>query len=95
MGAYAEKDAVALETLTPFMHSPAAFAYLKPLSTALDGIPALAVTHVVHQPGGSLPTSCYPEQRLDMTGVLDYADAARDATAWPRWLAGAIAGIAR
>jgi tRNA pseudouridine55 synthase len=26
------------------MHSPAAFAYLKPLSTALDGIPALAVT---------------------------------------------------
>ena len=33
-----------LETLTPFMHSPAAFAYLRPLSTALDGIPALAVT---------------------------------------------------
>ena len=31
-------------TLTPFMHSPAAFAYLKPLSTALDGIPALAVS---------------------------------------------------
>jgi tRNA pseudouridine55 synthase len=26
------------------MHSPAAFAYLKPLSTALDGIPALAVS---------------------------------------------------
>ncbi|HWY62611.1 MAG TPA: tRNA pseudouridine(55) synthase TruB [Rhizomicrobium sp.] len=44
LGGYAEKDAVALETLTPFMHSPAAFAYLKPLSTALDGIPALAVT---------------------------------------------------
>ena len=39
-----EKDAVGLETLTPFMHSPAAFAYLKPLSTALDGIPALAVS---------------------------------------------------
>jgi tRNA pseudouridine55 synthase len=44
LGGYAEKDAVALETLTPFMHSPAAFAYLKPLSTALDGIPALAVS---------------------------------------------------
>jgi len=44
LGPFQEKEAVALETLTPFMHSPAAFAYLKPLSTALDGIPALAVT---------------------------------------------------
>jgi tRNA pseudouridine55 synthase len=44
LGGFDEKDAVALETLTPFMHSPAAFAYLKPLSTALDGIPALAVS---------------------------------------------------
>lgn len=44
VGGFMEKDAVGLETLTPFMHSPAAFAYLKPLSTALDGIPALAVT---------------------------------------------------
>ena len=43
LGAWEEKDAVSLDTLTPFMHSPAAFAYLKPLSTALDGIPALAV----------------------------------------------------
>jgi len=44
IGALDEKDAVGLETLTPFMHSPAAFAYLKPISTALDGIPALAVS---------------------------------------------------
>jgi tRNA pseudouridine55 synthase len=44
IGAFQEKDAVGLETLTPLLHSPAAFAYLKPLSTALDGIPALAVT---------------------------------------------------
>lgn len=44
IGGFLEKDAVGLETLTSFMHSPAAFAYLKPLSTALDGIPALAVT---------------------------------------------------
>jgi tRNA pseudouridine55 synthase len=44
IGVFGEKDAVALETLTPFMHSPAAFAYLRPLSTALDGIPALAVS---------------------------------------------------
>src|ERR1700761_4852832 len=43
-GPFAEKDAIPLDRLTPFMHSPAAFAYLKPLSTALDGIPALAVT---------------------------------------------------
>jgi tRNA pseudouridine55 synthase len=44
LGGLDEKDAVALETLTPFMHSPAAFAYLRPLSTVLDGIPALAVS---------------------------------------------------
>ena len=44
LGGFREKDATALESLTPFMHSPAAFAYLKPLSTALDGIPALAVS---------------------------------------------------
>jgi tRNA pseudouridine55 synthase len=44
LGGWEEKDAVALDTLTPFMHSPAAFAYLKPLVTALDGIPALAVS---------------------------------------------------
>ena len=44
IGGFLEKDSVGLETLTPFMHSPAAFAYLKLLSTALDGIPALAVT---------------------------------------------------
>jgi tRNA pseudouridine55 synthase len=44
LGSWAEKDAVGLDTLTPFMHSPAAFGYLRPLSTALDGIPALAVS---------------------------------------------------
>jgi len=44
LGSWCEKDAVGLDTLTPFMHSPAAFGYLRPLSTALDGIPALAVS---------------------------------------------------
>ena len=44
LGPFSEKDATPLESLTPLMHSPAAFAYLKPLSTALDGIPALAVS---------------------------------------------------
>ncbi|HVZ27859.1 MAG TPA: tRNA pseudouridine(55) synthase TruB [Rhizomicrobium sp.] len=44
LGAFEEKDAVSLEAITPFMHSPAAFGYLRPLSTALDGIPALAVS---------------------------------------------------
>src|SRR4051812_37147610 len=44
LGPWAEKDAVGLDTLPPFMHSPAAFGYLRPLSTALDGIPALAVS---------------------------------------------------
>jgi tRNA pseudouridine55 synthase len=44
LGGWDEKTAVGLATLTPFMHSPAAFGYLRPLSTALDGIPALAVS---------------------------------------------------
>jgi tRNA pseudouridine55 synthase len=44
IGGFQEKDAVPLETLRGFMHSPAAFEHLRPLSTALDGIPALAVT---------------------------------------------------
>ena len=44
LGSWYEKSAVGLDTLTPFMHSPAAFGYLRPLSTALDGIPALAVS---------------------------------------------------
>jgi tRNA pseudouridine55 synthase len=44
LGSWDEKDAVGLDHLAPFMHSPAAFGYLRPLSTALDGIPALAVS---------------------------------------------------
>lgn len=49
------------------------------------------VNHVVQAPGGSLPTSCVPYQRLDVAAVLDYADAASDPVAWQRWLANAIA----
>jgi tRNA pseudouridine55 synthase len=44
IGGFKENDAVPLETLRGFMHSPAAFEHLRPISTALDGIPALAVT---------------------------------------------------
>ncbi|MGH6869891.1 MAG: tRNA pseudouridine(55) synthase TruB [Rhizomicrobium sp.] len=44
IGGFCENDAVPLETLRGFMHSPAAFEHLRPISTALDGIPALAVT---------------------------------------------------
>jgi tRNA pseudouridine55 synthase len=44
IGGFHEKDAVPLETLQRSMHSPAAFEHLRPISTALDGIPALAVT---------------------------------------------------
>lgn len=43
-GPFAEKDAIALETLEGFMHSPAAFEHLRPIATALDGIPAVAVS---------------------------------------------------
>jgi glutaconate CoA-transferase subunit A len=45
------------------------------------------VTHVAEVPGGSLPTSCFPQHRLDLAGVLDYADAAGEPGAWTRWLA--------
>ena len=49
------------------------------------------VTDVVEAPGGSLPTSCVPHQRLDVAAVLDYADAAADPAAWAHWLADATA----
>ena len=44
VGPFTEADAIALEKLKAFMHIPAAFEHLRPISTALDGIPALAVT---------------------------------------------------
>src|ERR1700744_400684 len=44
VGGFQEKGAIALGTLRGFMHSPPAFEHLRPISTALDGIPALAVT---------------------------------------------------
>jgi tRNA pseudouridine55 synthase len=44
VGGFSVADSVGLETLQGFMHSPAAFEHLRPISTALDGIPALAVT---------------------------------------------------
>jgi glutaconate CoA-transferase subunit A len=53
----------------------------------------LFVTHVVELPGGSRPTSCLPDRRLDLCAVLDYADAAADAAAWPRWLATATEAV--
>jgi glutaconate CoA-transferase subunit A len=51
------------------------------------------VDHVVHVPGGSLPTSCLPLHRLDLNAVLDYAGAAADPDAWPRWLSTAIGAM--
>lgn len=44
IGNFNVERAIGLEPLKAFMHSPAAFEYLRPISTALDGIPALAVT---------------------------------------------------
>jgi len=44
VGGFCVEDAIGLETLRGFMHSPAAFEHLRPISTALDGIPAVAVT---------------------------------------------------
>jgi tRNA pseudouridine55 synthase len=44
IGRFLVADAISLENLKSFVHSPAAFEHLRPISTALDGIPALAVT---------------------------------------------------
>jgi tRNA pseudouridine55 synthase len=44
IGSFCVEDAIGLDKLKAFMHIPAAFEHLRPLSTALDGIPALAVT---------------------------------------------------
>ncbi|HEY6579082.1 MAG TPA: tRNA pseudouridine(55) synthase TruB [Rhizomicrobium sp.] len=44
VGGFSVTDAIPLEKLKSFVHSPAAFEHLRPISTALDGIPALAVT---------------------------------------------------
>jgi tRNA pseudouridine55 synthase len=44
VGGFSVEDAISLDKLRSFMHSPAAFEHLRPISTALDGIPALAVT---------------------------------------------------
>jgi tRNA pseudouridine55 synthase len=44
IGSFSAEAAIPLATLQGFMHSPAAFEHLLPISTALDGIPALAVT---------------------------------------------------
>ena len=44
IGGFSAEAAIPLEKLEGFMHIPAAFEHLRPISTALDGIPALAVT---------------------------------------------------
>jgi tRNA pseudouridine55 synthase len=44
VGGFTEDDAISLETLVSLGHSAAAFELLRPVETALDDIPALAVT---------------------------------------------------
>ena len=44
VGGFRVEDGITLDKLQAFMHIPAAFEHLRPISTALDGIPALAVT---------------------------------------------------
>jgi tRNA pseudouridine55 synthase len=44
IGAFDEKDSCPLVTEGGSVHIPAAFEHLRPIATALDGIPALAVT---------------------------------------------------
>ena len=43
-GPFSVGASISLETMEGFRHSPAALEHLRPIATALDGIPALAVT---------------------------------------------------
>jgi tRNA pseudouridine55 synthase len=44
VGSFTIESAISLENLEALGHSPAALEHLRPIATALDGIPALAVT---------------------------------------------------
>jgi tRNA pseudouridine55 synthase len=44
VGAFTAESAISLESLEALGHSPAALEHLRPIATALDGIPALAVS---------------------------------------------------
>lgn len=44
VGPFTEDDAISLDSLTALVDNPAAFEHLRPVETALDDIPALAIT---------------------------------------------------
>lgn len=44
VGPFHQDDAISLDSLTELMHNPAALEHLRSIATALDGIPALALT---------------------------------------------------
>ncbi len=44
VGPFAEAAAISLDSLAELMHNPAASEHLRPVATALDGIPALALS---------------------------------------------------
>ena len=46
LGPFTEEDAISLDKLEELGHSGAAFEHLKPVETALDDIPALAITGI-------------------------------------------------
>jgi tRNA pseudouridine55 synthase len=46
VGPFDESQAISLESLVALGHSPAAFGHLRPVETALDDIPALALTDI-------------------------------------------------
>jgi len=75
VGAFRAEDATPLETLRGFMHSPAAFEHLRPIATALDGIPALAVSgpDAVRLRSGN-PILIRPAQFARITEAVPQAD---------------------
>ncbi|MBV9331685.1 MAG: tRNA pseudouridine(55) synthase TruB [Alphaproteobacteria bacterium] len=75
LGPFGEAEAIALEKLKAFVHIPPAFEHLRPISTALDGIPALAVTgpDAVRLRSGS-PIIVRASQFARLTGDTDQGD---------------------
>jgi len=55
LGPFHEADAIGLEKLEAFMHIPAAFEHLRPISAAMEGMPSLSVAgpDAVRLRGGS------------------------------------------
>ncbi|MGH6931033.1 MAG: tRNA pseudouridine(55) synthase TruB [Dongiaceae bacterium] len=72
VGPFTENRAISLETLESLRHSPAAFGHLLPVETALDDIPALALTDTeANRLRHGQPVGLFRRQDLERIGHLE------------------------